>query len=241
MQPRIVAQLNALNRQFYATVADAFDQTRGSAWPGWQHLLPHLPTVRPLRVLDVGCGNGRFARFLHAVGLPVDYTGVDSSPALLARAREALQPLACWRLIEQDVIEQPLAEGEYDLVGVFGVLHHVPARAGRVAWMRQLAQRVAVGGVLAYASWRFMEDARLRARVVPWPPELAGEVEAGDVLLDWRQGAHALRYCHAVDDDEQAQIDASLGLTLLARYRADGSSGQLNAYSVLRRAQSAPI
>lgn len=236
MQPQIVAQLNALNRQFYATVANDFDQTRGSAWPGWQRLLPHLPLARPLRVLDVGCGNGRFARFLHAAGLSIDYVGVDSSPALLARAREALQPLARWRLIEQDVIEQPFVEGEYDLVGVFGVLHHVPARAGRVAWMQRLAQRLAVGGVLAYASWRFMEDPRLRARVVPWPPALAGEVEAGDVLLDWRQGTHALRYCHAVDDDEQAQIDASLNLTLLERYRADGSSGQLNAYSVLRRA-----
>ncbi|XWX03570.1 class I SAM-dependent methyltransferase [Aggregatilineales bacterium SYSU G02658] len=234
MTPEVIAHLNALNRQFYATVADAFDQTRGSAWPGWQRLLPHLPSARPLRVLDVGCGNGRFARFLHAAGVTIDYVGVDSSPALLAHARAALAALERWRLVEQDVIDQPIREGEYDLVVAFGVLHHVPARAGRVAFMRGLAQRVAPQGVLAYASWRFMEDARLRARIVPWPLELADAVEAGDVLLDWRQGAHALRYCHALDDAEQAELDASLSLTLLERYRADGSSGQLNAYSVLR-------
>jgi tRNA (uracil-5-)-methyltransferase TRM9 len=237
MQPDTIAHLNALNRRFYAVVADAFDQTRGSAWSGWQRLLPHLPPARPLRVLDVGCGNGRFALFLCAAGLEIAYTGVDSSSALLMRAQAALADakLAALDLVEQDVLEQPITDGQYDLVGVFGVLHHVPGRANRCAFLGGLARRVASGGLLAYASWRFLDDPRLRSRVVPWPPELQAAVEPGDVLLDWRQGAQALRYCHAVDDAEQDELDAATGLTLVARYRADGSSGQLNAYSLLRR------
>jgi SAM-dependent methyltransferase len=237
MQPATIARLNAMNRHFYAVVADAFDQTRGSAWLGWQRLLPHLPSARPLRVLDVGCGNGRLGLFLCSAGLEVSYTGVDSSPALLQRAQATLAEakLAALQLIEQDVIEQPITSGEYDLVGVFGVLHHVPGRANRRAFLRGLAERVAPGGILAYTSWRFLDDPRLRARVVPWPPELEAAVEPGDLLLDWRQGAQALRYCHAVDDAEQEELDTATGLTLAARYRADGSGGQLNAYSLLCR------
>ena len=63
MDTETINRLNAINHAFYATVADDFDQTRGTAWPGWKRLLPYLTT--PLSVLDVGCGNARFALFLH--------------------------------------------------------------------------------------------------------------------------------------------------------------------------------
>ena len=43
MDAKTINHLNSINRAFYATVADEFDQTRGSAWPGWQRLLPYLP------------------------------------------------------------------------------------------------------------------------------------------------------------------------------------------------------
>ncbi|NWF71084.1 MAG: class I SAM-dependent methyltransferase [Chloroflexi bacterium] len=84
------ARLNALNRTFYAITADEFHETRAQAWPGWQQLLGFLP-AGGLRLLDVGCGNGRLGVFLGAQrGWPLVYHGMDNSGALLERARAGL-------------------------------------------------------------------------------------------------------------------------------------------------------
>jgi SAM-dependent methyltransferase len=227
-------RLNALNREFYRVTATEFDATRGQAWAGWLTLLPYLTT--PLRVLDVGCGNGRFGVFLaaHLTG-SIHYHGIDNSAALLAHAADDLQatPLTV-TLTEQDLVEQPLPSGEYDLVVLFGVLHHLPGAAQRLTFMQQLAAQVASGGYLAFAAWCFYESPRLRERIVPWGADFT--VEAQDYLLDWRRGERALRYCHYVDEAEHQALLTATGLTPRLTYRADGQDGQMNRYSLLQRA-----
>lgn len=236
-------RLIQLNREFYRTVGDEFDRTRGAAWPGWATLWSHLPLPEApgaFAVLDVGCGNGRLGVFLaerFPAGLQLCYHGMDIDAALLERAAQALAGRKVMLTLEQrDVIASPPETGAYDLVALFGVLHHVPGRATRLSLLRTLAERVAPGGLLAFACWRFYEYARFRERIVPWPDDLAGRVEAGDYLLDWRQGASALRYCHYVDDAEHAALIAATGLEVAAIYRADGRSGDANLYALLRRA-----
>ena len=228
MDPVTIQRLNAINREFYRTTAEAFDQTRGSAWPGWNHLLPHLDS--PLRVLDVGCGNGRLGLFLREHVAEMRYHGLDNNPALLAKARESL-PEASFEL--RDIVETPPEQGEYDLVALFGVMHHIPGAAQRRDLLARLAQRLAPGGLLAFACWRFYEFERFRQRIVPWPEDITPE--AHDYLLDWRRGTMALRYCHYVDDAEHAALVDATGLREIETYRADGFSGTVNRYSLLCR------
>lgn len=246
MNPETITTLNHLNRAFYAAVADDFDQTRSTAWPGWQRLLPYLTT--PLSVLDVGCGNARFALFLHdslitdASGESLStqhsaltYHGLDSSPALLAHAHNALTGKSdlTFCLDRRDILENPPDAGEYDLVALLGVLHHIPAYDQRQQFMRHLAERLKPGGLLVFTAWRFYEYERFRERIVPWPSDM--QVEANDYLLDWRRGTHSLRYCHYTDDAEHDALVAATGLTEIASYRADGQGGTANRYSVLKK------
>ncbi len=247
MDDATIRRLNRINQDFYRTTAEEFDQTRGAPWPGWERLLPHVRALAPgraLSVLDVGCGNGRFGVFLAGKlarsgtrpAPSLRYHGLDFDPALLEKARQALSglPQVEPRLERRDIVEHPPDSGRYDLVVLFGLLHHVPGFRRRAALLRALAGRLAPGGVLAFACWRFYEYARFRARVVPWPEDLAGRVESGDYLLDWRRGARALRYCHYVDDAEHAALVAATGLPEVETYRADGRSGDANRYSILR-------
>ena len=233
------ARLNAINRRFYAITAQDFDASRWGAWAGWEQLLPHIRNERgtlPRRVLDVGCGNGRFGLFLaaHANNTLV-YHGIDNNTALLARARDALATRAdiTATFDVRDVVMGPPDSGMYDLVALFGVIHHIPGTAQREAFMRTLAQRVAPGGFLVFTAWRFYEYERFRARLVPWPEDIT--VERHDYLLDWQRGETALRYCHYVDDAEHTRLIEATELESVADYRADGRTGDMNRYSALKR------
>lgn len=235
MDNHTIQRLNALNQDFYRITAENFNQTRNHPWPGWGKLLTYLDFKPPLSVLDVGCGNGRFAQFLaENLDVQIDYIGLDANPTLLDHARHALSDVdGSVTLIQQDIIQNPPDFGQFDLVVLFGVIHHIPGFQNRQDFVRQLSDRVAPNGLLVFACWRFYDDPRLRERIVPWPDDF--QVEHHDYLLDWRSGEQALRYCHFVDDDEHAGLVTATGLTELATYRADGKSGELNQYSILRR------
>ncbi len=230
MEAETIRRLNSINQQFYAAVAAEFDQSRQRAWQGWDRLLPYL--APPLSVLDAGCGNGRFGVFL-AEQFGADrlrYHGSDSSAALIARAQAALSTVTA-TFDQRDLVEQAPDEslGQFDLVVLFGVLHHIPGADRREVLLRALADRVTPGGILAFTEWRFYDELRFRERIVAWDADL--DVEPGDYLLDWRRGAQALRYCHHVDDAEHARLIAATGLPVIAEYRADTA----NFYTILRK------
>ena len=235
MKSATINYLNQINRDFYRITAVEFDATRGRAWPGWLRLLDDIPL--PLSsVLDIGCGNGRFATFItQNQTASFSYCGIDNSAELLALARCHLKalPQARAELIEHDLILAGLPDLQAQLVVAFGLLHHMPGFVQRQRLLSSLADCVLPGGYLAIAAWRFYEEERFRRRIVAWNAD--DEVEKGDYLLDWRRGERALRYCHYIDDEEHAQLIAATGLSVIADFRADGASGNLNRYTLLRK------
>lgn len=234
MDQATAERLNLINRDFYRATAAEFDATRQSAWHGWERLLEFIEL--PLAsVLDLGCGNGRFAFFLAGRQLqPFRYIGIDSSPELLTIARPQLAGAGIEAtLLEGDLALDELPRHSARLVALFGVIHHVPGFARRKRLLAAAADCVAPDGYLAFACWRFYEQERFRRRIVAWDADL--KVERHDYLLDWRRGERALRYCHFVDDEEHDRLAAATGLAVIANFRADGVEGDLNRYTILRK------
>jgi 2-polyprenyl-6-hydroxyphenyl methylase/3-demethylubiquinone-9 3-methyltransferase len=108
-------------REYYESFwADAPPDPEPWAWDRRRALL--LSEARPgERVLDLGCGAGRFVAALRAAG--ADAVGVEIAEAALARAR-AVAPGADLRLLEPDG-SIPLEHGAVDLVWCSEVLEHV--------------------------------------------------------------------------------------------------------------------
>jgi SAM-dependent methyltransferase len=89
------------------------------------------------RVLDLGCGAGRFLAALRDAG--ADPVGVEIAEAAAARAR-ANVPGADVRVLERDG-SLPLGHGEIDLVWCSEVLEHIPDVGHALLEVRRVLQR----------------------------------------------------------------------------------------------------
>ena len=246
MDEQTIRSLNAINRIFYSANAAEFDQSRSAPWPGWTQLLPHIrqiprgPATAMLRVLDVGCGNGRFGVFLADQLDPdeIHYCGIDSSPPLIARAKERALPFAGVEFQPLDFVEagNDLPRGPFSLIGLFGILHHVPGQALRRELLRGLGERLAAGGILALTSWQFEAFRRFQSRLISWSdynrtaaePIDTAQLEPGDHLLPWGDGGSALRYCHFASEGETRELLEGLSFEVIESFAADGREGDLN-------------
>ena len=111
-------------------------------------LAPWLRTEPGARVLDVGCGIGRWSRLLAARGARV--TGVDLSPTMIAEAqrRAAASGLAgrCRFLVQDSAALE--VEGAFDLIVCVTVLQHIPDVGALRSALRGMAQHLAPQGRL---------------------------------------------------------------------------------------------
>lgn len=75
------------------------------AWPVFFRFIEtHIPSLSGQRVLDYGCGAGGFAHRLRSYGCYV--TGVDSSPAMIAKAMQAYGDAVDFRVGDAKLLEQ---------------------------------------------------------------------------------------------------------------------------------------
>ena len=105
-------------------------------------LLAQIPLAAPERVVDLGCGAGNVTRFLAERWPQAQFTGVDNSAEMLAKARTQL-PQAAW--VESGIAEwQP--EAPVDLIYSNAALHWLPKHPALFA---RLLGFLKPGGILA--------------------------------------------------------------------------------------------
>jgi 2-polyprenyl-3-methyl-5-hydroxy-6-metoxy-1,4-benzoquinol methylase len=127
-------------------------------WTQRRALEPWLAVRAGMRVLDVGCGVGRWGRTLAARGAHV--TGVDLSATMIAEARRRAHRSGLsqhCRFLVQDLAELDTGETYELIVGVTVLQHVLEPRRLRAA-LERMAAHLAPGGRMV-----LLEAAPLRA------------------------------------------------------------------------------
>ena len=241
MKPELIERLDQINRTFYSTFAASFSETRESARE-LEVILPYI--ADGARVLDLGCGNGRVVALLARQQRNVTYVGIDSSEKLIARCRmqdaqsagRKMQEAEFWvaDIVEPDWIHK-LTWASFDCVLLLAVLHHIPGGDVRARILCQARELLAPQGRIVVSTWQFMDNERMRKKIVPW--SVVGiderELEPGDALLNWKRDGEGLRYCRWIGEDEMRALAAQAGLSVVETFRAGGREGNLSLYGVL--------
>jgi len=251
MDLNTVQKLDALNARFYRKIAEDFNQTRSFYWHGWREFLPYLQLLvaerEQLNVLDIGCGNGRFGKFVfdYLPAVPISYTGIDNNQQLLELADTKLKqthldvelkPVNIVKaLIDKNFATQ--LTPKYNVIVLFGVLHHVPSLKLRKKLMSELKSILVDGGIIILTLWRFLDSKKLQNKLKSFD-QLSidqSQLEPNDYLLSWQRGSTAYRYCHYTDREEERELVAVSGLKIIDTFESDGKEGRGNKYLVLSK------
>lgn len=225
----------------YTDLAQQFSDSREFFQPGWENLCDlELPTS--LKVLDLGCGDARFYKFLkHKFPAKrLAYTGLDSSSELLQLAsRTGANKLVQGVLpdLTKDSIKDLQSRGPYNLVVIYAVMHHLFDYAERLKTLKLAYSLLESGGYLHVSFWQFGEYPRYQHKLYKdigllseYEQREVGMLHQDDYIMDWHRGGVAYRFCHWTKIAEIEKIEAEIAARRILDYRSDGKEGDQNWY-----------
>jgi len=242
--------LRAINNEFYRSHHDSFSKTRTSPWNGWKRCvaalgLAGIAGASELSVLDLACGNLRFATFLEDA-LPE----VALSLYAVDNCDEMVPALDDVEYLSIDILERldrgvPLLDGHTlppcDLSVTFGFMHHIPLKAHREEVLRAMVEQTRSGGFVIVSFWQFLNNEDLAKKAQVTHERALKELglpalEKHDYLLGWKERPDTYRYCHSFSDDEIDDLIKTVSdkANLHDRFVSDGRTDNLNTYVILQ-------
>lgn len=138
-------------RNDYNLIAEDFSMTRGSIWPETKSLFDKY-FFPGEKVLDLGCGNGRYFEYLKEK--KVNYFGVDNSEKLIEIAK-ARYPEADFQVT--DALNLPFSDNFFDKVISIAVFHHIPSEELRISFLNEAKRILKPEGFLILTVWNWWD------------------------------------------------------------------------------------
>lgn len=192
MHKKYSDKIRELVKHAYDAIASEFDQTRKSQWLEFQHFLEYVENH--VKVLDLGCGNGRLYDLLK--DKKVDYLGLDNNSTLLEKARSNF-PAAKFQL--GDMVDLDMSDESFDVVFSIASFHHIPGRKLRRRAVGEMHRVLRSDGILILTVWNLFQWkylAPLMRSVFFCIVHLGLKYAWNDLWIKW--GRHPVkRYYHA--------------------------------------------
>jgi ubiquinone/menaquinone biosynthesis C-methylase UbiE len=132
-------------RDDYNLVSSSFASSRDRMWPELKFLFDYAKEKE--KVLDLGCGNGRFSQYLEKT----DYTGVDFSEGMIL---EAQKRFVGRKFLVGDALHLPFQENCFDKVYSIAMFHQIPSFEYRMQVLSEIKRVLKKEGKVFLTVWR---------------------------------------------------------------------------------------
>jgi len=153
------------------------------------------------KVLDLGCGNGRYYKIVKEKG--VDYVGVDNSERLIKIAQEKYHGV---KFQTADALNLPFPNNYFDKVYSIAVLHQIPSEEFRLQFLREAKRVLKQEGLLILTVWKFHDKKEIFLFFKYTILKLIGKskLDFKDIFEPW--GKKTERYYHWFSKRELANL-----------------------------------
>ncbi|MBU1151196.1 methyltransferase domain-containing protein [Patescibacteria group bacterium] len=194
----------------YNNISQEFNTTRQYSWKEFELFLPH---IKGKSLADLGCGNGRFFKFIQEKKPELIYTGIDNSPALINYAKKQ-NPKANFQLGNLQNI--PLTDNSQNTAVSIASFHHLPHPKMRQKALQEIHRILAKDGILIISVWnlfqpkykKYIWQARLRTLLS------LGQYHPRDTFIPWAKTG-IKRYYYAFKEQELRNLLSKAGFKIL--------------------------
>lgn len=168
------------------------------------------------KVLDIGCGNGRFLYALHHKD--VDYCGIDTSEELIKLAKQKF-PKADF--LRADALDLPFENNSFDKIISMAVLHHIPGNDMRSDFMREAHRVLKKDGLLILTVWNLWNHKKPLFLLLKYSAlKIIGrsKLDFKDIYYPWKDqegNITADRFVHCFTERELKNLAASAGFKII--------------------------
>lgn len=192
----------------YNLIAREFSSKRERLWDEIKFLFDGY-LAPGQKVLDLGCGNGRYFPLFRERG--VDYVGADNSRELVDIAKSRY-PGGDFRT--GNALDLDFPENHFDAIYSIAVLHHIPSEEFRLKFLKEAKRVLKPGGLLVLTVWNFHQPKEryllLKYKIL----KLIGrsKLDWNDILEPW--GKKVERYYHSFSKGELAGLAEKTGFKI---------------------------
>ena len=195
-------------KEDYNLIAEDFSRTREFIWEEIRFLFDNY-LISGEKVLDLGCGNGRYFPLFEEKG--VEYFGADNSKRLIDIAKKKHPD---GKFQEGDALSIPFPDNNFDKVYSIAVLHHIPSRELRMLMLKEVRRILRPGGFLILTVWHFY---KLEAKFLLFKHFIQrflgiSKMDYRDILEPWANKTN--RYYHYFSKKELASLAKEAGFKI---------------------------
>lgn len=196
MDPSYAKHLLEKTRQDYNLIAQDFARTRREIWEEMRFLFKDY-LVPGEKVLDLGCGNGRWFPLFQEK--KADYIGVDNSEKLIKIAKKTYSQT---KFQVADALNLPFPNNFFDKIYSIAVLHQIPSKEFRFQFLKEAKRVLKPEGLLILTVWKFHQRKELFLLFKYTISKLIGQsrLDFKDILEPW--GKKIERYYHCFSKEE---------------------------------------
>lgn len=173
-------------------MGDRFARARSGVWEEMRFLFDDY-VKKGERVLDLGCGNGRFYEIIKEKG--AEYVGIDVSEKLIDLAKDKFPGV---HFQTGEATDLPFADEYFDKIYAIALLHHIPSNDLRLRTLAEAKRVLKKKGLLILTVWNLWEKKFTRDLIFKYGAAKilrTSKLDFGDILMEWQGVGECYFHC----------------------------------------------